>query len=223
MKIKLNLIGFLIIIVACILMQFSATLYLASGLVVIGLFLAFGFYDAQSFGDYATFENGNYIISVRVRHYYNFIPFSIVLNFIRLDLKFVYKVEHFKIVAPTKDLDDIDIPSCKITGAEYKQLLQHQKWQYENRVAPQDLVEEFCAPNDVQIKRANAKYMIPLVLCLLMLTVFTDPTPENLALVFIWGGLLAWLTIIRHWEYQEAKFKTVVYNNYLSDNTKQKA
>ena len=216
MNLKRTLIAILLIVAGGLLHNLPIPKILPTIILIFGVFLFAAFFDHGVFMDYATFEDGKYVLSVRMRYYYNYIPLSLLLNLLRMDLKFVYRAEYYKIVSPTKDLDGIDIPSCKISKEEYKQLLQHQKQQYLNKSVPQDLVAEICAPQEVRVTRAKISYLIPLILALLMLTAATDPAPSSWIMAACFGGLLAWLAIIRRGEYKEAKFKNDAYNSYFT-------
>lgn len=227
MKPKLNLLGFLLIIVGGVTSAvLPAVIYISAPLFFIGVFLFVGIYSEDAFIDYITLENDNYVCSIRKRSYYHFLPFDIILNFfnkilsifkININIKLIYKVDYYKIVSPSPQLENINpqnIADFKVSNAEYKQLLDNQKQQYLNKTVPQEIVADICVG-----KATKRRFMIPLVIALIItlsgLTVITED-PSAIYLIPIYDIPLGWLTILRYLEYKEEKFKKSVYDSYFS-------
>lgn len=219
MKIKSTLIGLIMIVVGGVISA-TATIYIGAPLVFLGAFLFAGLYSDDIFVDYVTFENDNYIYSIRKRYYYHFFPFDFIMSCFGCNIKFVYKVNYYKIISKTLELKDVNsenINNFQISKPEYKQLLDNQKQQYLNQVTPQEIVADLCSPNIINVKSIKTRYIISLILTLLSLTMFTQPMPAAWALATLYGGLLGWLTILRYGDYKQAKFKCVIYNNYFNN------
>ena len=65
------------------------------------------------------------------------------------------------------------------------------------------------------MKKRKFTYILCLILTLLCLTMFTEPTLEAYFLGLLFTSLLGWLTVIRKGEYDEAKFKVEVYQQHF--------
>ena len=222
MKPKLTLIGFLMVIISCLIYALLPMLsILASIFGVIGVFLFGSGWDEGIFLDYATMEDGNYILSIRKRKYYHFIPYTIILSILHIEMKFLYHVDYYKLVTPSKELSDIDLNSCKISRDEYKKLLAAQRQQYLAGTVPEDLMEEICDADSINVKKAKRRYVTPLILTLFSLTVFTTPDPIGWAITSVFILLLGWLTVLRYWDYKETKIKYAAFTKF--SNQKEKA
>lgn len=218
MKLKLTIIGIVMMAVGIVITAtLPAIIYIGAPLVFIGLGLFMGLYNEDLFLDYVTHENGNYVYSARKRSYYNFLPFYII----GANIKIIYKVDYYKIVSPTLELEHINFDNFKIGKAEYKQLLENQKQQYLNKTVPQEIVADLCSPDAVNAKSAKTRYITWLVLTLLALTMFTQPMAAW-ALAVIFSGSLGWITVLRYADYKNAKFKNDVYDNYFNGNINKK-
>lgn len=223
MKPKLTLIGIVIIAVGgVILATLPAMIYIGAPLILIGTGLFVGLYSEDLFLDYVTQENGNYVYSARKRSYYHFLPFDMIFDIFGVSLKFIYKVDYYKIVSPSLELEHTNLDNYKITKAEYKQLLENQKQQYQNRTVPQEIVADICSPNIANAKIAKTRYIIWIVATLLALTMLTQPIPAAWAMAIVWSGLFGWLTVLRYADYKDEKFKNDVYDNYFKDNNNNK-
>ncbi len=216
MKLKLSLAGFIIMIAGVVICAtLTAIAYVGAPLIFIGAFLFCGAYDGAHFIDYCTYENGNYVISLRKRHYYHFLPITILLMMFGVDIKFIYRVEYFKYVTPSMDFKNIDLSNSKIKKSEYKMLLNYQKQQYLHQTVQKEIIHNFCADEAAGIKAIKTRFIIPLVITLLSLTMLTQPDYSAIILTAIYAIPLGWLTILRYTEYKEAKFKKSVYDKYF--------
>lgn len=220
MKFKRSLLGFGLILVGILIINLLPVI-LPLGFVVtfFGIVFFFGFWDDAIFVDYVTYEDGNYIFSMRKRKYYNFLPFSLVLGLLRTELKFIYRVEYYKFCAPTLDLKDVDIAKCRIAPGQYKALLETQRQQYLNGTAPKELVKDICDPESVELKAAKRRWIVPLVLLIFCATPITLGDPSAILLSLVYCSLLGWLTVLRHLEYKEAQRKATAYARAFPEST----
>jgi len=219
MKPKLNLIGLAIMVIGGVISAtVPAVIYIGAPFVFLGVLLLMGFYSVDVFIDYITLENGEYIYSIRKRNYYHFFPLFIMFElFLKIRIKFVYKVDYYKIASPTFELKNITpeiINNSKISRAEYKQLIDCQKQQYSNKSLPQEIIDVVCSPEVIKVKAAITRYIICLIVTGLMLTMFTQPEPIALPLGTLYSSLFAWLTVLKYGDYKRARFKNEIYNKY---------
>lgn len=220
MNLKLTIIGLALMLVSVIILNiFPFLMPLGIILIFIGVLLFAGIYSERSFIDFITFEDGNYIISVRKRLYYNFFPFTIIFSIFRFDIDFIYTVEYYKFVTPNLEMLENNIEQIKVNRAEYKKILQNQKQQYLNNSVPKELVNERCSPQYNNIKLAKTRYIIWLILAILCLTGLTVPSDWILSIVSV--ALFGLLAAFRYTEYKQAQFKYSVYNNYFKNSENQ--
>ena len=215
MNLKLTVIGFVVMIIGCVLANLSILIWIGAPLAFIGMIFFAGFYSEDSQIEYATIENEKYVFSIKVKKYYHFFPFTLIFSIFRTDLRIPYKTKYFKFIYSDIIENVILDDKVQITKNEYKNFVAKQKNEYLNKTASPEIVEIICSPEVVKLWKARVKYVICLVLAIICLTGLTVPADIPLAL-----GLIAFfgmLTAIFYSPYKEAKFKIKIFKSYFNN------
>lgn len=218
MNIKLSLMGLgLVITIASGLLVslFPPFASFAFILAFIGMTLFAGHYSEKFFVEYITFEDSNYVYSVKKKKYYHFIGFTVMLSVFNTDISIPYNAEYYKFTTPTLDIESIDLEKFRVDKKEYEALLESQKQQYLDKTAPKEMVADVCAPERVKVNSAKVYYIISLTFSLLCLSGLT--VPSDWILVIIFEAVMVPVTIMLYKQYKKAQFKTAIYNSYFNN------
>lgn len=206
MKPKNMLIGLGILIAGAVLSALGLPVA-GAPLMGIGAILFTGVYGGRVLPDYWTLEGENYVMTMRMRHY------IVPLLFLGL-LRIHYKTEHKKVLCKDIQAQDPEMEEIAISAREYRELVAHQRQQYEAGTAPKDAVLAICEPAVQNFSKTKCKYILCIVLMCLCATMLSLMEPMAIAMTVVSESILLWLLLLWRPEYVEAKRKKVFFEQY---------
>ncbi|MBR2714690.1 MAG: hypothetical protein IKB73_00590 [Ruminococcus sp.] len=221
-----NLIGFFMTILGAI--TSTVLPYIGIPILLFGIILFISILDERMFVDYASLENDNNIYLLRKRYYVNLLMYTIAAEIfiapiislftkkpVDCNVRIYYKTEYFTAKAHQNTPENVTM--TPVTRDEYKVLKERIKQSYINKAAHVDVIDFICSPQTVNLKSINAKFIACVMLAIfLVIGIIADPA----ALFMIpFPIIFIWLSFLLYPDYKEAKFKSMVYNEYFKNSS----
>lgn len=213
MKMKSNLIGFIMMIVGMFVFVFTESL-LCMILILPGVFLFASFLDEDIFVDYVMVDSNDFLI--RKRKYILFFPFIIISKLLTLgkaELKLVCKEEYFKTIKS----DTEEKETIRISRKEYITLRNEQRQLYATQPFSKEFMQANYSVEGIGFKRKKRRLIIVSALAILGLTMFAGVDPASISLDLMYEALFITMIILWTPEYKDAKILQEAYERALGE------